>query len=158
MNTALENLARVAALDDPSRESLRLAFGVACAARVRHLLEDPLAISALDTGVRYVGGQCSRAEFDAAAASALAVAGSHKGSNSIDGSAHAAVSATHAVARALAGRAMQAADYAAYASVYAYGGYAVNDLSAFSAEHAWQADSLRELLAWAGQQPEPSGC
>ncbi|MEO6018486.1 MAG: hypothetical protein ABIP46_14610 [Polaromonas sp.] len=149
MNPALESLAREVALDEPAHEGLRLAFGVACAARIRHLLEDPLAVAALDLAVRYVNGQCSRADFDAAAAGVQAVANSHRGSNSIDGTAHAAVSATYAVARALAGRALQAADYAAYAAVYAYGGYAVNDPSAFTSEHAWQVDTFRALLTTA---------
>ena len=61
------------------------------------------------------------------------------------GLAHAAVSATYAVANALAGRALDAASYAAYASVYAYGGYAVNDPSAFESEFDWQVRTLREL-------------
>ena len=146
MNPALEALAREVALEQPAQEALRLAFGMACAARIRHLLEDPLAVEALDLAVRYVNGQCGRDDFDAAAANVQAVANSHRGSNSIDGTAHAAVSATYAVARALAGRALQAADYAAYAAVYAYGGYAVNDATAFTSEHTWQTDTLRALL------------
>ena len=72
-------------------------------------------------------------------------ANSHRGSNSIDGTAHAAVSATYAVANALAGRALDAASYAAYATVYAYGGYAVNDPQSFEAEFAWQVERFREL-------------
>ena len=63
----------------------------------------------------------------------------------IDGTAHAAVSATYAVVNALAGRALDAASYAAYATVYAYGGYAVNDPQSFEAEFAWQVERFREL-------------
>jgi hypothetical protein len=66
---------------------------------------------------------------------------------SIDGSQHSAVSATYAVANALAGKAREAADYAAYAAVYGYGGYAVNDPESFASEHNWQMDALRGLLA-----------
>lgn len=61
--------------------------------------------------------------------------------------AHAAVSATYALANALAGRAVEAASYAAYASVYAYGGYAVADRSAFEPELTWQLEELRRLAA-----------
>ena len=43
------------------------------------------------------------------------------------------------------GRALDAVSYAAYATVYAYGGYAVNDPQSFEAEFAWQAEKLREL-------------
>lgn len=71
--------------------------------------------------------------------------GAHRGSNSIDGSAHAAVSATYAVANALAGRALEATSYAAYASVYSYSGYAVTEPAAFEDEFAWQVDKFKEL-------------
>ena len=60
------------------------------------------------------------------------------------------MSATHALAKALAGRPLEAADYAAYATVYAYGRYAVNDPASFEPEFAWQVDCLRSLLQ-AGQ-------
>jgi hypothetical protein len=99
VNAALQRLATDAGLAGDA--SLRLAFGLACVERVRHLLEEPRAI---------------------------------------------AVSATHALAQALAGRALEAADYAAYAAVYAYGRYAVNDPASFEPEYAWQADCLRRLV------------
>ena len=61
---------------------------------------------------------------------------------------HAAVSATYAVARAVAGKALQAVDYAAYAAVYGQGGYgAVADRESFEPEHAWQVDCLASLGA-----------
>ena len=62
------------------------------------------------------------------------------------------MSATYAVANALAGRALEAASYAAYATVYAYGGYAVQDLSAFEPEHQWQVQALQRLLDDAATQ------
>ena len=96
-------------------------------------MNDALARAAAETGLL------------AAAERMQAVASGHRGSNSIDGSAHAAVSATYAVANAVAGRALEAASYAAYASVYAYGGYAVTDRASFEPEFAWQVQELGRL-------------
>jgi hypothetical protein len=145
MNDKLEQLAQALALDEPGREPWRLAFGLACAERVRHLLEEPEAIECLDVLHSYVNGNADAAALQQARARIAQVASSHRGSNSIDGSAHAAVSATYALAHAMAGRALQAANYAAYAMVYAYGGYAVNDRAAFEPEFAWQVATLEEL-------------
>lgn len=145
MNQELAHLAADAGLADPQHEALRLAFGLACANRVRHLLEDPRALASLDALQSFVSGQSDRPALTAAAQQIAAVAGGHRGSSSIDGSAHAAVSATYAVANALAGRALEAASYAAYAAVYAYGGYAVNDPSAFESEFAWQVETFKTL-------------
>ena len=92
-----------------------------------------------------VDGQADAQTLADAAKRLAALANAHRGSNSIDGSAHAAVSATYAAANALAGRALEAASYAAYAAVYAYGGYAVSDPAAFEEEHAWQARTLEAL-------------
>jgi hypothetical protein len=145
MNHSLAYLATSSNLDAPTREPLRLAFGLACASRVQHLLEDPQAIECLGHLQAYVDGTADRAALDQARKVIAKVANSHRGSNSIDGTAHAAVSATYAVANALAGRALDAASYAAYATVYAYGGYAVNDPQSFEAEFAWQVERFREL-------------
>ena len=84
------------------------------------------------------------------------MANRHRGSNSIDGSAHAAVSATYALANALAGRALEAASYAAYAAIYAYGGYAVNEPSAFEPEFQWQLVQLRQLVSSSTNPPTPA--
>lgn len=146
MNQELSTLAAAIPLNDPRYEPQRLAFGLACARRVEHLLEDPRAISCLAVLQSWEQGTVDRATLARAAQEAAAVARSHRGSNSIDGSAHAAVSATHAVANALAGRAIEAAGYAAYASVYGYGGYAVADPSAFDAEHNWQVQTFKALF------------
>ena len=52
-----------------------------------------------------------------------------------------------AVANAIAGRALEAADYAAYATVYGDGGYgAVTDAESFRPEHEWQVAALISLL------------
>lgn len=145
MNHELSRLAASIHLDEPGQEALRLAFGLACAGRVQHLLEDPRAVDCLAQLQAFVDGKLERSALAQAAQEVAAVANSHRGSNSIDGAAHAAVSATYAVANALAGRALDAAGYAAYAAVYGYGGYAVNDPSAFEGEFAWQVEKLREL-------------
>lgn len=145
MNHELSRLAADFRWDDPEHEPLRLAFGLACVSRVRHLLEDPRAMRCLAVLEDFQAGRVNRPALDAAAIEIAAIANSHRGSPSIDGSAHAAVSATYAVARALAGRALDAAGYAAYAAVYAYGGYAVTDPSAFDGEYAWQVQTFHEL-------------
>jgi len=142
LNEALHAAAAAAGLDEPAQEKLRLSFGLACTQRVAHLLEDPRATEALAVLREYLEGRATRAMLDEARVRMESVARSHPGSRSLDGAAHAAVSATYAVANALAGRALDAASYAAYAAVYAYGGYAVSDPSAFEGEFQWQ---LREF-------------
>ena len=145
MNHLLSRLATSANLDAANREPLRLAFGLACASRVQHLLEDPQAIECLAKLQAFVDFAAGRAALDEAREVIAKAANGHRGSNSIDGTNHAAVSATYAVANALAGRALDAASYAAYATVYAYGGYAVNDPQSFEAEFAWQVERFRKL-------------
>jgi len=134
-----------AGVDGPADDALRLAFGLACANRVRHLLEDPRAVQCLDALRDRVAGHCEPSRFEEARATIAEVARGHRGSNSIDGTAHAAVSATYSVANALAGRALDAANYAAYATVYAYGGYAISDPAAFEPEFEWQLAKWTEL-------------
>ncbi|MEN5182015.1 putative immunity protein [Comamonas testosteroni] len=127
-------------------ETLKLAFALACAERVRHLLEDEVALQCLDTLGRYVNGRADRCTLDRAASEASALANRHQGSHSLDGVGHAAVSASYAVANALAGRAVQAADYAAYAVVYGSGGYgAVCDAESFPPEKTWQLSQLKRI-------------
>jgi len=155
MNTALTQLAAGCDLASDAHTPLRLAFGLACAERVRHLLEDPEAIAGLDTLAAFTAGTVDAATLANAAARMKEVASHHRGSQSLDGSAHAAVSATYAVAQALAGRTLEAASYAAYATVYAYGGYAVQDLSAFEPEHQWQVLALQRLLGDAPSERSP---
>ncbi|KQV52723.1 hypothetical protein ASC95_07835 [Pelomonas sp. Root1217] len=148
MNDALDHLARGLALDAPAQEALRFRFGLACVQRVRHLLEDAAVIVCLDVLIRFVDGSAAPAELDAAAAQAAQLANQHPGSRSLDGVGHAAVSASYAVANALAGRALQAAEYAAYASVYGEGGYgAVQQRESFQPEFDWQLECLRRLAA-----------
>jgi hypothetical protein len=153
MNDALDRLAREGGLDNAAHERLRLAFGHACAMRVRHLLEDPAVITCLDGLGQYLSGGIDRARLDALAVESAALANHHPGSKSLDGVGHAAVSASYAVANALAGRARQAAEYAAYAAVYGQGGYgAVTDRGAFEPEMRWQVERLAALMAAAPRE------
>lgn len=153
MNEALSQLAAKLGLGDPAQRHLRLAFGLACVERVEHLLEDERGKAGLAVLKAFVHGEVDEAALEVAAQELQTVANRHRGSNSIDGAAHAAVSATYAVANALAGRALEAASYAAYASVYAYGGYAVADRSAFEPELAWQVEELRRLQRLTTSRP-----
>jgi len=147
MNLPLVQLANANALDADENRAIRYAFAHACAERVRHRLEQPRAVELLDVLRDYVAGRVDDAALQAANEEAQVIANQHRGSPSIDGSQHSAVSATYAVAKALAGKALDAADYAAYSTVYGYGGYAVNDPESFASEHAWQVDTLTALLA-----------
>ena len=148
MNTALESLAHQLSLSAPEHERLRLAFGHACVLRVQHLLEEPRALGCLAGLGAYLAGTIDRAVFDELAAEAAGLANHHAGSASLDGCGHAAVSATYAVAKAMAGRALDAADYAAYAVVYAQGGAgAVAERASFEPEFAWQTARLSALAA-----------
>ncbi|MET0542783.1 MAG: hypothetical protein ABWZ88_13625 [Variovorax sp.] len=131
----------------PENLALRLRFGLACAQHVAHLLEDPEVLACLQTLRRIVDAQAPMSELPALAARADALANRHPGSRSLDGVGHAAVSATYACAKAIAGKARQAAEYAAYAAVYGQGGYgATSDPAAFEPEYEWQAGQLQGLL------------
>jgi hypothetical protein len=146
MNASLDRLARALSLEAPAREHLRFAFGLACVQRVQHLLEEPRAAACLDGLGDFLAAAIDRPTLDDFAAEAARLANRHPGSNSIDGCGHAAVSATYAVAKALAGKALEAADYAAYAIVYGQGGSAaVAERASFEPEFAWQTGCLAAL-------------
>jgi len=102
MNESLERLGEQLHLNDSRNERLRLAFGCACAMRVKHFLEDP-EVEACLTGLGlYLDGAASHEQLLRFAGQASHLANRHQGSKSIDGCGHAAVSATYAVANALA--------------------------------------------------------
>lgn len=130
---------------------LRLRFGLACAKRVEHLLEDAEVMACLSAFEQAVS-QGARADALAAMGETMQqLANRHPGSRSLDGVGHAAVSATYAVAQAIAGKARQAAEYAAYAAVYGSGGYgATSDPASFIPEQEWQTAQLAALLEAAG--------
>ena len=146
MNPLLEQFASEIDLSGSGNERLRLVFAYACAARIQHLLEEPEVIECLAVLGKYVEGEVDNAALEIARADADRLANQHRGSKSIDGCGHAAVSASYAVANAVNGRALQAASYAAYALVYADGGYgAVAQPEAFEPEFAWQLRTLKQL-------------
>lgn len=148
MNEALDRLAKQLDLAASSNERLRLEFGNACSLRVKHLLEEPAVLECLTALGQYLEGSLNRVQLENAATKAALLANHHQGSKSIDGCGHAAVSATYAIANALSGKAVQAAEYAAYASVYGQGGYgAVADLESFQPEYSWQVSCLASLAA-----------
>lgn len=137
-------------LEPPTEGNLqdRLAFGLLCVERVSHLLEQPEAVDCLQQLRDQVANAARRAYLPSLVARASELAHGHPASRSLDGVGHAAVSATYACAKALAGRARQAAEYAAYAAVYGQGGYgATSDPSSFVPEFVWQAQQLRTLIA-----------
>jgi hypothetical protein len=147
LNIALEAQFALLGPDNTDNEILRLRFGLACVRRVKHLLEDDDVLRCLQVFENYLDNQVQAADFEQARQLVIPLARSHPGSRSIDGTAHAAVSATHALAKAMSGRALAAAEYAAYAAVYAYGAYAVKDSASFEPEYAWQCGCLRELTS-----------
>ena len=147
VNLELQQRLKNANIDGDGNRALRYRFAYACANRVRYQLEDARAIALLDVLQAYVEGRSDDDARSAAAEEAAALANHHRGSQSIDGTGHSAVSATYAVAAALAGKVQDAAEYAAYSAVYGYGGYAVSDPDAFAPEYAWQANALESLMA-----------
>lgn len=147
MNQALHRLAAEVDLASDANERIRLQFGLACVERVKHFIEDDEVLICFEGLRSYVEGGHDRATLSNMAQAAYGLANHHRGSRTIDGCGHAAVSATYAVANALAGKALEAADYAAYASVYGQGGYgAVSDAESFLPEHEWQVARLASFM------------
>ena len=127
----------------------RYRFALACIEDVAPNLEEDSAIGAL-AKFRELVASFDRQRLDeikAMAAELKGISQSHQGSRSIDGARHAAVSATYALARAVDGDAVNAAAYAAYSAIYAYGGYAVSDPASFDEAHQKQLDMLRAMRA-----------
>jgi hypothetical protein len=145
LNAELKKLALDLKLDAPENFYLRLAFGMACIKRVEHFITSSDLLACMASGDAYVAKRCSKENLQIEATKAAALAQSHAGTGGLDGSGNAAVSASFGLARALAGAALDAAGYAAYAAVYSYASYAVTDPAAFADEHAWQVASLRAL-------------
>lgn len=108
----------------------RQEFALACARRVQHLMRDPRSIAALDTQERWLRGDATNAEMDAAWAAALAAADAAWAAAS-DAARYAARSAW-----AAASDAAQAAPLAAWAAWSA----------ARAAERAWQIEELERML------------
>jgi hypothetical protein len=128
---------------------LSLRFSLACIEDVAHNLEDDAVIAALAQFKACVTSFSPerQSELAALATRMNALAGSHPGSKSIDGTRHAAVSATYALAKAVNLQPIEAAAYAAYSCVYGYGGYAVTDPASFAEVHQRQMDHLQGIEA-----------
>jgi hypothetical protein len=125
----------------------QLRFALSCVDEVACNLEDETAIKALAKFREIVAGEpiLLHEKLLNLAQELNKIASEHQGSKSIDGTRHAAVSATYALAKAVNNRPIDAAAYAAYSLVYGYGGYAVNDPDAFTEVHQRQMSYLKEL-------------
>lgn len=143
MNLALRKLAQQ--VDLQNQQKPRYALALACAERIRHLLIDPTLIQAHSAAVENFRQQDYPA-IRQQAVKVAALAASHRGTNSGDGSGNAAVSASYALARALDGDAISAAEYSAYALVYSYSSHAVTRPEAYQDEYDWQLRELRHIL------------
>lgn len=146
MNSELRTLVDQVRLNAPEMERTRYEFCFACASLVNQLLELDEALSAYQDFRLYLDGQLSQAEFENLQKSILSIANKHQGSKSLDGTKHSAVSATYALANAINGHAVAAAEYAAYSRIYGYGGYAVGDLESYQEEYAEQVKILKSLI------------
>ena len=127
-------------------ERIRFEFCLACASRINHLLELDEAISAYQNFISYLNGELNQVEFENLQKSIFIIANKHQGSKSLDGTKHSAVSATYALANAINGNAVAAAEYAAYSKTYGYGGYAVADLENYQEEYTEQVNILKKLI------------
>jgi len=106
-------------------ERQRHEFALACARRVQHLMSDPRSVAALDTRERWLRGNATDAEMDAAWAAARDAASAAARDAAWD-----AEWAASAAARAAASAAVWAA--------------------ALAAERAWQIEELERMLAEGG--------
>ena len=152
MHPSLKQMA--AELDRHARDpGLRWRFACACVQEVADQLEDEQAIQAWQRLQALVSapGEPDEVALRELALHLEGIARAHPGSRSIDGTRHAAVSATHALAQAAHGRAIEAAAYAAYSKIYGYGAYAVSDPQAFDDVHQHQWQLLQRLLPPAGE-------
>jgi hypothetical protein len=128
-------------------EKQKYQFSLLCISEIFGNLEDADVIEAFHTFRRLMGDfeTTSPGELRSLADSLRSFAQSHQGSKSIDGTRHAAVSATYALSKAVEGHAVEAAAYAAYSSIYGYGGYAVNDPDSFTEVHQRQLELLAKI-------------
>jgi hypothetical protein len=146
MNNELRVLVEKVGLNRPEMEQIRFQFCFACASRINHLLELDEALAAYQDFKSYLAGSFGQVEFESLQKSIFDIANKHPGSKSLDGTKHSAVSATYALANAINGNAVAAAEYAAYSKTYGYGGYAVSDLESYQEEYAEQVKILTSLL------------
>lgn len=146
MNSELRALVDAVELNAPKMEKTRFDFCFACAESISHLLELDEALAAYQDFKSYLSGELPDIEFENLKKSIFKIANSHQGSKSLDGTKHSAVSATYALANAINGNAVAAAEYAAYSKTYGYGGYAASEPDSYQTEYSAQVAILRELL------------
>lgn len=146
MNNELRTLVDQMELNAPEMERVRFEFCFACASRINHLLELDEALSAYQDFKSYLEGELNLVEFENLQKSIFSIANKHQGSKSLDGTKHSAVSATYALANAINGNAVAAAEYAAYSKTYGYGGYAVSNLESYQEEYSEQVNILKRLI------------
>jgi hypothetical protein len=134
---------------EPLPNAVQLRFALRCVEDVAGNLEDDTAIAAMEKFRSIVNDDPAHhgEQLLNLADELNKIASSHQGSKSIDGTRHAAVSATYALAKAVNNRPVDAAAYAAYSVVYGYGGYAVNEPDAFAEVHQRQLGYLQGLNA-----------
>jgi len=154
MNLKLRQLADRLQLNDPQCDQLRFQFALCCGRRVQHLLLDQQLTSMLELAQGQLNSGVDPRNLQSCADQAKALAASQAGTNGRDGSGSAAVSASYAVARAIAGDAIGTAEYAAYALVYSYSSSAVSNPEAYEDEYFWQ---VQKLLAMSDGNSDISG-
>jgi hypothetical protein len=122
-------------------------FGLACVEQVSVNLGTEASIEALGKFRSLMAdfGPDAQPGFQALASKMSIHASQHPGSKSLHGTCHAAVSATYALAKALSGQPVEAEAYAAYSTVYGYGGYAVSDSASFAEVHRKQPELLNSI-------------
>ena len=146
MNQQLRKLVLESNLTSDQFETEKLEFGLACIDRIAHLLIDERLNSPIECVRQYIKGEVSADTYRDQLQLAKQLAQSHTGSHGIDGAGNAAVSASFAVTKALAGDVINGAEYAAYALVYSYASHTVTNPDAFTAEYQWQTETLRQIL------------
>jgi hypothetical protein len=146
MNKELRSLVKEIDLDQIQNQIIRWKFCFYCAQSIRHLLELDEAKEAFAEFEKIIENTCQNNKLDVLQKFIQKIANQHPGSKSIDGTKHSAVSATYALSAAISGNAIAAAEYAAYAKIYGYGGYAVNDLENYKDEYASQVNMLKKII------------
>jgi len=147
MNRQVRDLARVHQLDQQRFFLLRVVYALDCVEWAKPLIEDSRMSDALSAGHQFVSGEMDFLALQRVANEAKMIALSHPAHGTIDSTHHATVSASFGVARALAGDAWNAAEYAAYALVYAQSESAVMDPDSFVPLYNWQYSHLQIRLA-----------
>jgi hypothetical protein len=118
-------------LIDRLPERQRYEFALRCARRVQHLMRDPRSVASLDTRERWLRGEATTEEMNAAAAAADVAAWAE--------TQYAARAASEAAALASDGDAPNAASAARDAAN-----------AEWAAERAWQRAELKRMLAEGG--------